>query len=93
MALHKYKREQELKEEFVPKCSAKTQKASKAREPVTKKDLDQHSPTIFEIQRDENGALKVVTSKDDSGREKKMVWKYWIQIYFLPVMISKYLII
>ena len=73
MALNKYKREQELKEEFVPKCSPKSQKASKAREPVTKKDLDQHSPTIFEIQRDENGALKVVTSKDDSGREKKMV--------------------
>ena len=38
-----------------------------------KKDLDAHNPTIFEIQRDENGALKVVTSKEDTNREKKMV--------------------
>lgn len=55
--------------------SAKTS-SNNPRGPVrenSKKDLDSHNPTIFEIQRDENGALKVVTSKEDSNREKKMV--------------------
>lgn len=45
-------------------------KVRESREP--KKEVENHTPTIYEFQRDESGALKVITSKDDS-REKKMV--------------------